>query len=150
MSEFSHLKNKLLAEQVEDQIYHYILDTPLEPGAKLPNEFELGEKFGVGRSTVREAVKLPLVYVGGLVSRTKIDEVLDAGFDCVAMARALINEPDFVNRMKNEGEERCGCDHTNYCIARMYSIEMACHKHLEGQLPPCIAREIEKMHHATK
>ena len=58
MREFSHLKNKLLAEQVEDEIYHYILDTPLEPGAKLPNEFELGEKFGVGRSTVREAVKL--------------------------------------------------------------------------------------------
>ena len=28
MSEFSHLKNKLLAEQVEDEIYHYILDTP--------------------------------------------------------------------------------------------------------------------------
>lgn len=58
MSEFAHLKNKLLAEQVEDQIYHFILDTPLEPGAKLPNEFELGEKFGVGRSTIREAVKL--------------------------------------------------------------------------------------------
>lgn len=58
MSEFSHLKNKLLAEQVEEQIYHYILDTSLVPGTKLPNEFELGEKFGVGRSTVREAVKL--------------------------------------------------------------------------------------------
>ena len=58
MSEFSHLKSKLLAEQVEDQIYHYILDTPFEPGTKLPNEFELGERFGVGRSTVREAVKL--------------------------------------------------------------------------------------------
>ena len=58
MSDFSHLKNKLLAEQVEDQIYHYILDTPIEPGAKLPNEFALGEKFRVGRSTIREAVKL--------------------------------------------------------------------------------------------
>lgn len=57
MSEFSHLKSKLLAEQVEDQIYHYILDTPFEPGAKLPNAFELGERFGVGRSTVREAVE---------------------------------------------------------------------------------------------
>ena len=34
MSEFSHLKNKLLAEQVEDQIYHYILDEALEPGGK--------------------------------------------------------------------------------------------------------------------
>ena len=58
MDEFSHLKSKLLAEQVEEQIYHYILDTPLNPGSKLPNEFELGEKFGVGRSTIREAVKL--------------------------------------------------------------------------------------------
>ena len=58
MSEFSHLRNKLLAEQVEDQIYHYILDTPIEPGAKLPNEFALAEKFRVGRSTIREAVKL--------------------------------------------------------------------------------------------
>ena len=58
MHEFSHLKNKLLAEQVEDQIYHYILDTPLLPGEKLPNEFALGEMFGVGRSTIREAVKL--------------------------------------------------------------------------------------------
>ena len=29
MSEFSHLKNKLLAEQVEDEIYHYILDLSL-------------------------------------------------------------------------------------------------------------------------
>lgn len=55
---FSHLKSKLLAEQIEDQIYHDILDTPFAPGAKLPNEFELGERFGVGRSTIREAVKL--------------------------------------------------------------------------------------------
>ena len=58
MSDFSHLKNKLLAEQVEDRIYHYILDTPIEPGSKLPNEFALGEKFRVGRSTIREAIKL--------------------------------------------------------------------------------------------
>ena len=58
MDEFSHLKSTLLAEQVEEQIYHFILDTPLSPGSKLPNEFELGEKFGVGRSTIREAVKL--------------------------------------------------------------------------------------------
>ena len=45
---FSHLKNKLLAEQVEDQIYHYILDTPIEPGAKLPNEFDSGRKVPRG------------------------------------------------------------------------------------------------------
>ena len=87
---------------------------------------------------------MPLVYVGGLVSRAKIDEVLDDGFECVAMARALINEPDFVNRMRLEGEERCGCTHANYCIARMYSIEMACHKHLTD-LPCSLRREVEKL-----
>ena len=48
MKEFSTIKNKLLAEQIEEQLYRYIMDTPFEIGAKLPNEFELGEKFGVG------------------------------------------------------------------------------------------------------
>ena len=58
MEGFSNIKNKLLAEQVQEQIYHYILELSMRPGDKLPNEFELGEKFGVGRSTIREAVKL--------------------------------------------------------------------------------------------
>lgn len=58
MKELSNLKSKLLAEQVQEQIYQYILNVPIPVGSKLPNEFELGEQFGVGRSTVREAVKL--------------------------------------------------------------------------------------------
>ena len=58
MDEFSNLKSKLLAEQVQDQLFRYILNTPVPVGNKLPNEFELGQKFGVGRSTIREAVKL--------------------------------------------------------------------------------------------
>lgn len=57
MKELSNIKKKLLAEQIEEEIYKYILDTPLKVGEKLPNEFELGELFGVGRSTIREAVK---------------------------------------------------------------------------------------------
>ena len=90
----------------------------------------------------REAVKLPLVYVGGLVSREKIDMVLDAGFDGVSMARALLNEPDFVNRMGREENARNACEHANYCIARMYSREMACHKHIPD-LPKKLLKELE-------
>ena len=48
MGGFSNIKSKLLAEQVQEQIYHYILETPLEPGSKLPNEFELGENLAWG------------------------------------------------------------------------------------------------------
>ncbi|MCD8302893.1 MAG: NADH:flavin oxidoreductase [Prevotellaceae bacterium] len=88
---------------------------------------------------------VPLVYVGGLVSRKKIDEVLDCGFEFVQMARALLNEPAFVNRMRAEEKARCNCGHSNYCIARMYTIDMACHKHLQEKLPPCLEREIDKL-----
>ena len=54
----SKLKNSHLAEQVQQQIYEYILEKPFAIGEKIPNEFELAEKFRVGRSTGREAVKL--------------------------------------------------------------------------------------------
>jgi 2,4-dienoyl-CoA reductase-like NADH-dependent reductase (Old Yellow Enzyme family) len=93
----------------------------------------------------RAELKMPLIYVGGLVSRAKIDEVLDNGFEAVQMARALLNEPGFVNRMRKEENARCSCRHSNYCIARMYSIEMACHQHLQEELPACLKKEIEKI-----
>ena len=93
----------------------------------------------------RREVKMPLIYVGGLVSREKIDEVLDHGFDAVQMARALLNEPGFVNRMRREENARNACRHSNYCIGRMYSLEMACHQHIDDQLPPCLRKEIERL-----
>ena len=94
----------------------------------------------------RQCIKdVPLVYVGGLVSRKKIDEVLDSGFEFVQMGRALLNEPGFVNRMKEEEQARCNCKHSNYCIARMYTLDMACHQHLEETLPPHLKKEIEKL-----
>ena len=51
------MERKLLGAQVEDDLMAYILNTPVQIGEKLTKEFELGEMFQVGRSTVREAVK---------------------------------------------------------------------------------------------
>ena len=53
---------KPLGARIEDELMKYILQEPVEPGQKIPNEFELAKQFGVGRSTIREAVK-------GLVTR---------------------------------------------------------------------------------
>ena len=93
----------------------------------------------------REALDMPLVYVGGLVTRQKIDEVLNDGFEAVQMGRALLNEPGFVNRMRMEENARCSCKHSNYCIARMYTLDMACHQHLQEELPDCLKKEIERI-----
>ncbi len=93
----------------------------------------------------RRELKLPLIYVGGVCSRANADTVLDnEGFDFVQMGRALLNEPDFVNRMKNEDNHQSPCEHVNYCIARMYSREMACHQHCKD-LPPKILKEIDEI-----
>lgn len=62
MYRFEKMDKKLLGAQIEEELLNYILTEPVEIGQKIPNEFELAEKFGVGRSTIREAVK-------GLVSK---------------------------------------------------------------------------------
>ena len=56
-------KEKLLPEQTAEKIRGYIEGNGLKVGDKLPNEFQLAEICGVGRSTVREAIKL-LVFSG--------------------------------------------------------------------------------------
>ena len=93
----------------------------------------------------KEIKNIPLVYVGGLISREKIEDVLDKGFEFVQMGRALLNEPGFVKRMKLDVNARCTCKHSNYCIARMYSIDMACHQRLTEDLPKCLQKEIEEL-----
>ncbi|MDY2938024.1 MAG: FadR/GntR family transcriptional regulator [Fusicatenibacter sp.] len=62
MYQFEKMGKKLLGEQIEEELMDYILQEPVSVGEKIPNEFELASRFGVGRSTIREAVK-------GLVSK---------------------------------------------------------------------------------
>ena len=90
----------------------------------------------------RAAVTLPLIYVGGLISKAKMEEVLDAGFEGLQMARALIHDTDFVNKLRDGVLECSGCKHSNYCIGRMYTLQMRCH-HCVDDLPAKLQKEIE-------
>ena len=74
----------------------------------------------------RKSLNLPLVYVGGLLGREKIETVLGKNFEFVAMARALIQNPGFIKNMLTEEFSRSSCDTCNYCIAKMYSREVTC------------------------
>ena len=93
----------------------------------------------------RAALKGPLIYVGGLVSREGIDRALDSGFELVQMARALVNDPAFVAKLREgDAATRSACDHRNYCIARMYSVDMKCCKHCDN-LPRRIVEELKRL-----
>lgn len=91
----------------------------------------------------RAAVKLPLIYVGGMVSRQKMEEVLAAGFAGLQMARALIRDTEFVNKLHSGAIDRSPCGHSNYCIGRMYTLEMKCNRCV-ADLPERLRREVEE------
>ena len=57
MEKSTVIRRKSLAEEVAEQLQKQIIGGELKEGDKLPIEAELMEIFGVGRSSIREAVK---------------------------------------------------------------------------------------------
>lgn len=94
MYQFEKMEKKLLGRRVEDALLDYILQEPIEIGQKIPNEYELAEKFGVGRSTVREAVK-------GLVSKG-ILEVCRGSGTFVVSTSSLEEDPLGLSRFPDK------------------------------------------------
>jgi 4,4'-dithiodibutanoate disulfide reductase len=69
----------------------------------------------------REALSMPLILLGGINRLETIENALDEGFDFVAMARALLREPDLPNVMR-DGQRTDGlCVHCNKCLPTIYS-----------------------------
>jgi GntR family transcriptional repressor for pyruvate dehydrogenase complex len=59
----SRVRQKTIVEQVMDQIKGLIASGQLKPHDKFPTETELARMFGIGRSSVREAIKI-FQYLG--------------------------------------------------------------------------------------
>jgi 2,4-dienoyl-CoA reductase-like NADH-dependent reductase (Old Yellow Enzyme family) len=68
---------------------------------------------------IRKAVDMPLVYLGGVDSRSGIEEILDAGFDFIALARALIHDPGFLIKLRENQIEKTECTRCNKCVVEM-------------------------------
>jgi 2,4-dienoyl-CoA reductase-like NADH-dependent reductase (Old Yellow Enzyme family) len=70
---------------------------------------------------IRAAVDLPLILLGGVTSKAVMDEAMTAGFQFVAMARALLREPDLINRIRADKHASSQCIHCNKCMPTIYS-----------------------------
>lgn len=116
-------------------------------GDRMIKQYEYEECYFLENAKkFREELKLPLIYVGGLVSREGIERVLDEGFECVQIARALVNDPEFVNKLRDgDMTVRSGCDHRDYCMARMYSDKMICCHNCKDEIPEKIWKELAKI-----
>ena len=52
----------------------------------------------------RAEIKMPLILLGGITNRETMDLAMAEGFDFVAMGRALLAEPDLINRIEADGD----------------------------------------------
>ncbi|MBA9007183.1 NADH:flavin oxidoreductase [Thermomonospora cellulosilytica] len=69
---------------------------------------------------VRAAVSMPLIALGGITNRRVMDRAMRDGFQFVAMARALLREPDLINRIKEDADTGSLCIHCNKCMPTIY------------------------------
>lgn len=68
----------------------------------------------------RAELDMPLCLLGGITRRETMDAAIDEeGFELVAMARALLYDPDHVNRLRDGDVDGSDCIHCNRCIVEM-------------------------------
>jgi GntR family transcriptional repressor for pyruvate dehydrogenase complex len=76
---FKQLKKTRLYEEITEQVKDAILEGHLKPGERLPSERDLCEMFGVGRPTVREALRvldnMGLIEIGPGVKGSTVKDV---------------------------------------------------------------------------
>lgn len=68
---------------------------------------------------VRSKVKIPLVYVGGVTSLKDIENVLNEGFDLIALGRPLVHDPNFIKKLKSGEVTKTACTYCNQCVAEV-------------------------------
>ena len=66
---FTPIESKRTFEEISSKVKTLIFDGTLKPGDRLPSELELAKQFGVGRQSVREALRL--LELSGFVSIQK-------------------------------------------------------------------------------
>ncbi|TCK92763.1 DNA-binding FadR family transcriptional regulator [Natranaerovirga hydrolytica] len=83
MSEANNGHSKSI--KVSDEIVKLIIDSDLKAGDKLPNEYELATRLDVGRSTIREAIKI-------LTSRNILEIRRGAG-TFISQRQGVVDDP---------------------------------------------------------
>jgi 2,4-dienoyl-CoA reductase-like NADH-dependent reductase (Old Yellow Enzyme family) len=70
---------------------------------------------------LRAAVAMPLMLLGGINELATMRQAMADGFDFVVMGRALLREPDLVDRLRAGAATGGICIHCNRCMPTIYS-----------------------------
>ncbi len=102
-------------------------------GKKIFREYPYREAYLLRDAKLfRAELKMPLILLGGITNRETMDLAMAEGFDFVAMGRALLAEPDLINRIKDDGDAhtvRSACTHCNECMPTSLRSNASIHTH---------------------
>jgi len=104
------------------QLRHPVLRSGMRLGGRFfLREYEYRPLYFLEQAKrFQEVVGLPIVLLGGVVDRAGMQNAMAEGFEFVAMARALLREPDLVNRIAAEPTTSSLCIHCNRCMPTIY------------------------------
>lgn len=72
-------------------------------------------------SRFRSSLSMPLVLLGGVSRLDTAQRGVDAGFELVALGRALLHDPDLVRKWEDGTSRASGCIHCNRCMPTIYT-----------------------------
>jgi 2,4-dienoyl-CoA reductase-like NADH-dependent reductase (Old Yellow Enzyme family) len=104
------MPNRLIGLGIRLGGRRFMHDYPFEEAYLLPYAREF-----------RAALDMPLILLGGINRLETIHRAHAEGFEFVAMARALLREPDLIERMQKGVTDEALCIHCNKCMATIYS-----------------------------
>ncbi|MGE0216777.1 NADH:flavin oxidoreductase [Mycolicibacterium sp.] len=104
-----------------------VMPPALRPGVRLMGKRVMGSypyedlyMLPAARQFVPVIRNTKLILLGGITNRDHLETGLREGFDLMAMGRALLREPDLVNRMIAETGVRSRCNHNNKCMVTVF------------------------------
>jgi len=81
---------------------------------------------------IKDAVKIPVAYIGGVCSIDNMDTAMKEGFEFVQIGRATVRDPNVVKKMQSGEITAIDCDHCNRCVAEMAAKGVVCSSETKG------------------
>ncbi|WP_454197279.1 NADH:flavin oxidoreductase [Nocardia sp. Marseille-Q1738] len=69
----------------------------------------------------RRELSMPLILLGGITNLHAMQQAMTEGFDFVAMGRALLREPNLLQRIRSDATTQSACVHCNECMPTIYT-----------------------------
>ncbi|MGV0645417.1 NADH:flavin oxidoreductase [Mycolicibacterium sp. XJ2546] len=104
-----------------------VMPRGMRAGVRLAGKWAMGDypyedlyMLDAARQFVPVMRNTKLILLGGITNRAHLETGMREGFHLMAMGRALLREPDLVNKMIADPDTKSRCTHNNKCMVTVF------------------------------